>query len=77
MNKRLLKRHQRQVSRAKERVRVSEPDLRTPEQVSAARELSRSVAGQHNVPRVPYSTPSLRNQTSPAEDSTPKADTES
>ena len=77
MNKRLLKRHKRQVSRAKERVRVSEPDLRTPEQLSAAREVSRSVAGQHNVPRAPYSTPSLRNQTSPAEDSTPKADTES
>lgn len=64
MNKRLLKRHQRQVSRAKERVRVSEADLRTPEQVSAAREVSRSVAGQHNVPRAPYS-------------STPKADTAS
>ena len=67
MNKRLLKRHQRQVSRAKERVKVSEPDLRTPEQVSAAREASRRVAGQHDVPRAPYSAPS----------STPKADTES
>jgi hypothetical protein len=68
MNKRLLKRHQRQVSRAKERVRVSEPDLRTPEQLSAAREVSRSVAGQHNVPRAPYFTPAVR---------TPKAETES
>ena len=66
MNKRLLKRHKRQVSRAKERVRVSEPDLRTPEQLSAAREVSRRVAGQHDVPPAPYSTPS----------STPKADTE-
>jgi hypothetical protein len=77
MNKRLLKRHQRQVSRAKERVRVSEPDLRTPEQLSAAREVSRSVAGQHNVPRAPYSRPSLGNQAKPATDSTPKAGTES
>ena len=77
MNKRLLKRHQRQVSRAKERVKLSEPDLRTPEQLKAAREVSRSVAGQHDVPRAPYSTPSVRNQASPAEDSTPKADTES
>jgi hypothetical protein len=77
MNKRLLKRHQRQVSRAKERVKVSEPDLRTPEQLSAAREVSRSVVGQHNVPRAPYSTPSLRNQAIPAEDGTPKAGTES
>jgi hypothetical protein len=66
MNKRLMKRHQRQVARAKERVKVSEPDLRTPEQVSAAREASRRVAGQHDVPRAPYSAPS----------STPKADTE-
>ena len=66
MDKRLLKRHQRQVLRAKERVRVSEPDLRTPEQVIAAREASRRVAGQHDVPRAPYSAPS----------STPKADTE-
>jgi hypothetical protein len=77
MNKRLLKRHQRQVLRAKERVKLSEPDLRTPEQLKAAREVSRSVAGQHDVPRAPYSTPSVRNQASPAEDSTPKADTES
>jgi hypothetical protein len=75
MNKRLLKRHQRQVSRAKERVRVSEPDLRTPEQLSAAREASRRVAGQHSVPRAPYSTPFLRNRASPAADSTEKADT--
>jgi hypothetical protein len=67
MNKRLMKRHQRQVARAKERVRVSEPDLRTPEQVSAAREASRRVAGQHDVPRSPYSAPS----------GTPKAETES
>jgi hypothetical protein len=77
MNKRLLKRHKRQVSRAKERVRVSEPDLRTPEQVKAAREASRRVAGQHDVPREPYSRPSLGNQAKPAAESTPKADTES
>lgn len=54
MDKRLMKRHKRQVARAKERVKVSEPDLRTPEQVSAAKEISRSVTGQHEVPRPPY-----------------------
>jgi hypothetical protein len=75
MNKRLLKRHKRQVSRAKERVRVSEPDLRTPEQLSAAREVSRRVAGQHDIPPAPYSMPSLQNQAVPAADGTPKADT--
>jgi len=40
MDKRLAKRHKRQVSRARERVVSSEPDLRTPEQVRAAREAS-------------------------------------
>lgn len=41
MDKRLLKRHKRKVSRARERIRVSEPDVRTPEQLRAAREASR------------------------------------
>ena len=50
MNKRLLKRHKRQVSRAKERVRLSEPDLRTPEQLTAAREVSRAVGQPANRP---------------------------
>ncbi|MGC9950260.1 MAG: hypothetical protein ABSF64_28170 [Bryobacteraceae bacterium] len=62
MNKRLEKRHKRQVARAKERVRVSEPDLRTPEQVKAAREASRSPAARRNDPHAFYSTPSSRNQ---------------
>ncbi|HEV3202024.1 MAG TPA: hypothetical protein VGZ73_29200 [Bryobacteraceae bacterium] len=41
MDKRLAKRHKRQVARARERVKTSEPDVRTPEQIEAARELSR------------------------------------
>jgi hypothetical protein len=41
MDKRLQKNHKRKVARAKARVRVSEPDLRTPEQIKAAREASR------------------------------------
>jgi len=57
MNKRLEKRHKRQVLRAKDRVKVSEPDLRTPEEVAAAREASRAVAGARTGPRLPYSTP--------------------
>jgi hypothetical protein len=48
MDKRLLKRHKRQVSRAKERVKFSEPDLRTPEQLRAAREASRPAGGWRN-----------------------------
>jgi hypothetical protein len=57
MNKRLEKRHKRQVARAKDRVKQSEPDLRTPEQVRAAREASRSVVVQRNNPHAFYSTP--------------------
>jgi hypothetical protein len=41
MDKRLAKRHKRQVARAKDRVRISEPDVRTPEQIAAAKEASR------------------------------------
>jgi hypothetical protein len=41
MNKRLEKRHKRQVSRARARVKVQEPDLRTPDEILAAREASR------------------------------------
>ena len=41
MDKRIAKRHERQVSRARARVRLSEPDVRTPEQLRAAREASR------------------------------------
>ena len=41
MDKRLQKRHQRQVDRAKNRIKTSEPDVRTPEEIKAAQELSR------------------------------------
>ena len=55
MIKRLLKRHKRQVSRAKAKIRLSEPDLRTPEQVSAAREASRPAGLRRNEPAPLYS----------------------
>jgi hypothetical protein len=41
MDKRLAKRHKRQVARAKEHVKTSEPDVRTHEQIEAARQASR------------------------------------
>jgi hypothetical protein len=56
MNKRLAKRHQRQVARAKDRVKLSEPDVRTPEQLAAAREASRAVSSVRNDPHAHYST---------------------
>jgi hypothetical protein len=56
MNKRLEKRHKRQVLRARERVKVSQPDVRTPEQLQAARDASRSVTGREHDPHANYST---------------------
>ena len=76
MNKRLVKRHKRQVARAKERVKVSEPDLRTPEQLAAAREGSRALPSLRNDPHQNYFTPSV-NHAGRAEDSLAKVDTES
>lgn len=55
MNKRLAKRHQRQVARAKDRVKLSEPDVRTPEQLAAAREASRAVSSVRHDPHAHYS----------------------
>jgi len=77
MDKRLQKRHKRQVLRAKQRVRVSEPDLRTPEQVIAAREASRSPAVRRNDPHALYSAPPTQKHADPAAVSPPKADAES
>jgi len=58
MNKRLEKRHKRQVARARERVKLSEPDVRTPEQITAAREASRAVGIVRKDPHANYATPS-------------------
>jgi hypothetical protein len=74
MNKRLAKRHQRQVARAKDRVKLSEPDVRTPEQLAAARVASRAVSRFRNDPHAKYSTLSV-NPAERAEDSTSKVET--
>jgi hypothetical protein len=73
MNKRLEKRHKRQVARARERVKLSEPDVRTPEQIKAARELSRPDIGHHG-PAALYARPSVQDQAGPAPDNPPKSD---
>jgi len=52
MDKRLAKRHKRQVSREKMKVKVSEPDVRTHEQIEAARQASRPDTIRGNKPRV-------------------------
>ena len=62
MNKRLLKRHKRQVARAKERIRLSEPDVRPPEQVRAARGASRAAIDRRTGAHPRYTTPPTRRQ---------------
>ena len=74
MNKRLVKRHKRQVARARERVKLSEPDVRTPEQLAAAREASRALSSVRNDPRTHYFTLSA-NHAGRAEENTSKVDT--
>jgi hypothetical protein len=74
MNKRILKRHERQVSRAKAGVGLSEPDLRKPGQFTAAREVNRSIAGRHSLPHAHYASPSIRNPAGASAESSAKAD---
>jgi hypothetical protein len=74
LNKRLLKRHKRQVARAKEHVKLSEPDLRTPEEISAAREAGRSAGGRRGGLPEPSALPSLRRHAGAAAHSPAKAD---
>jgi hypothetical protein len=68
MNKRLLKRHKRQVSRAKERIRLSEPDVRPPEQIRAAREASRAATDRRTGAHPRYSTPPTQRHAEAATD---------
>ena len=60
MDKRLQKRHKRKVARAKEHVKLSEPDLRTPEQIKAAREASRAPEAGRGGPALQNSALSFR-----------------
>ena len=74
MDKRLAKRHKRQVSRAKERIKLSEPDLRTPEQIKAARDASRANMGHGSDVNVSKSTPAFRGGKAPGTGSAAKTD---
>jgi len=46
-------------------MRLSEPDLRTPEQLRAAREASRPPASRRNDPLAHYAGSAVRNRTAP------------
>jgi hypothetical protein len=61
MDKRIEKRHKRQVARAKNKVKLSEPDVRTPEQIEAARQASRVDITHPNKQKVAASGGSFRN----------------
>lgn len=74
MTKQLVKRHKRQVARAKQKVKLSEPDVRTPEQIKAAREASAPAGGWKSGAGVNYSGPSSRSQGSQASDTRSKGD---
>lgn len=75
MDKRLAKRHKRQVARENARVKLSEPDVRTPEQLKAARDASRPAAARRSSSGVPFSNPSGRGHAGPSVTSSAKGDT--
>ncbi len=74
MNKRLLKRHKRQVARAHQRVKLSEPDVRTPEQVRADREASRPEGAWRGGSGANYSGPSVHTSAAPSTGSQAKGE---
>jgi hypothetical protein len=74
LNKRLLKRHKRQVARAKEHVKMSEPDLRTPEEITAAREAGRSAGGRRQGSETQSAVQAPRRHAGAAAHSPAKAD---
>jgi len=74
MDKRLAKKHKRQVERAKLHVKLSEPDVRTPEQIKAAREASRPQATHGNVSNAPGGGSPIRGNRPPSTGSSAKTD---
>ncbi len=75
MDKRLAKRHKRQVARARANVKVSEPDLRTPEQIEADREASRAAGNLASQSKVAVPSRPLRHNPSIAQGSAAKTAT--
>jgi hypothetical protein len=74
MDKRLAKRHKRQVTRAKEKINLTEPDLRTPEQIEAAREASGAGKGHNSEMKVGNASRSFRNNAATSTGSAAKTD---
>ena len=74
MDKRLAKRHKRHVERKKEHVKLSEPDVRTPEQIKAAREASRPTMARPGEPNMPTNAPMAHGHKGASIGSTSKSD---
>jgi len=74
MDKRAEKRHKRQVARAKKKVRLSEPDVRTPEQIEAARQASGLHSSRGNKPEVAIPGRSFRSSVATRTGSAAKTD---
>jgi hypothetical protein len=75
MDKRLAKRHKRQVERARAHVKTSEPDLRTPEQIEADREASRASGNLRDNSQAAVPSRPLRHNPSIAQGSAAKTAT--
>lgn len=60
MNRRLEKRHKRQVARARAQVKVSAPDVRTAEQLKALRLANRALVGHGTTQPKPYAAPGVQ-----------------
>jgi len=74
MDKRVEKRHKRQVARAKNRKKISEPDLRTPEQIEAAKQASKPEASRGLKEKVATAARSFRNTFAKSTGSAAKTD---
>ena len=62
MDKRIEKRHKRAVLRKKQKAKQTEPDVRTPDEIKAAREASRPAQGWHKDPHANFSKPPRRSR---------------
>ena len=74
MTKQLEKRHRRKVARAKAQVKLSEPDLRTPEQIQEARQASRATWNTGGARRANPAAPAFLNSRAAPAGSAAKTD---
>lgn len=74
MDKRLAKRHKRAVSRAKDRVKTTEPDLRTPEQIQADRQAGRAAVTRSGATAATGSVNTMRGGANTSKGSAAKTD---